>query len=443
MNLRGTLLLVFAATLVPAVVQARPLAFDEAVSRALSANPRLRAAKFDVAAAKARTAEAIGRHFGEVDLVGVYNAYDDARLVRPIAGPLNPAAMGSMPFDQNQFHFGVTWQIPLLASGRLITGDRIARDMARAASATDAHAREEVRYNVRAAYRNLLVLSHALDAVDAYVKALEEDAHAAELKVKVEAWAPVNAQKVLFALEGARAQKARIVAQKQSAEAMLAALMGEDPPTDGFQVADLPGEPSPAPTPALQELLETARAGRHDLQAAREALNAARHRRDQARLAFLPEIGVQGSWLGHVAPSVSGTLGTVDFGLYLKIPVLVGATRWYAMNETTAEAAAAAARERAKALEVAGQVSDASARLEAARAQYRAGISRRDLGHEVARVEQLRLVQGTGHLEDYLAARAQEAEGEAAYWQSRYDLETAMDYLEFATGASRMEGGRP
>ena len=439
MNLRGTFLLVLAAALVPATATARPLTIGEAETRALEANPRLRAAKFDIAAAKARTAEAIGRHFGEVDLVGVYNTYDDARLVRPIAGPLNPAAMGAMPFDRNQFHFGISWQIPLLASGRLIFGDKVAADLERAAGATDAHARQEVRYNVRAAYRNLLVLSHALEAVEAYEKSLEEDAHAADLKVKVEAWAPVDAQKVAFALEGARAQKAGLLAQRQAAEAMLAALMGEDPPADGFATADLSGEPSTVAAPGLPDLLEAARSGRHDLQAAREALQVAQHRRDQARWAFLPELGVQGSWLGHVAPSVSGALSSFDFGLYLKIPILVGATRWYAMDETAAELDAASARERARELDISAQVADASGRVEAARAQYRAGSARRDLGHEVARVEHLKLEQGTGRMEDYLAARAQEVEGEASYWQSRYGLETATDYLDFATA----RGGQP
>ena len=109
------------------------------------------------------------------------------------------------------------------------------------------------------------------------------------------------------------------------------------------------------------------------------------------------------------------------------------------MDETAAELDAASARERARELDISAQVSDASGRVEAARAQYRAGSARRDLGHEVARVEHLKLEQGTGRMEDYLAARAQEVDGEASYWQSRYGLETATDYLDFATA----RGGQP
>ena len=55
-------------------------------------------------------------------------------------------------------------------------------------------------------------------------------------------------------------------------------------------------------------------------------------------------------------------------------------------------------------------------------------------GHcEVARVEQLRLDQGTGKVEDYLAARSQELQGETAYWRALYELQGAEDELELVT----------
>lgn len=435
---RPPLLPVLLLILIAPGASARPLTLEEALARALAANPRLRAAKLEVAVAKAQTSQAIGRHFGEVDFLTVYNAYDDARLVRPIAGPLNPATIGSMPFDQNQVHFGVTWQLPLLTPG-LVYGDLIARDREATARATSAHAVAEVRYSARAAYRNILVLAHALDATAAYEAALDEDRQAADLKVRVEAWPPVDAQKVGFTLEGARARKAALQAQRTTAEGMLAALMGEDPPPDGFQVADLPDETVDAEVPSLDELQGQAQSGRNDLEAARGAVRAAEHRRDMSRAAFLPEIGVQGSYLRHAAPSVSGTLPTLDFALVVKFPILVGATRWFAMDETGAELGAARERERARELEVATQVSAAAARVQAARAQLRSGRARRELGREVARVEHLKLLQGTGRMEDYLAARAQEVEGEAAYWEALYGLQTERDYLDFATA----RGGQP
>jgi hypothetical protein len=48
-------------------------------------------------------------------------------------------------------------------------------------------------------------------------------------------------------------------------------------------------------------------------------------------------------------------------------------------------------------------------------------------------VEHLKLEQGTGKMEDYLTARAQEMQGETSYWQGLYALQNAVDYLDFVT----------
>jgi len=51
----------------------------------------------------------------------------------------------------------------------------------------------------------------------------------------------------------------------------------------------------------------------------------------------------------------------------------------------------------------------------------------------VARVEHLKLEQGAGKMEDYLTARAQQMQGETAYWQGLYALQSAADYVEFVS----------
>jgi len=71
--------------------------------------------------------------------------------------------------------------------------------------------------------------------------------------------------------------------------------------------------------------------------------------------------------------------------------------------------------------------------VQAARAQLAAGAAQRSLGAEVARVEHLKLEQGAGKMEDYLAARAQEMQGDTSYWQGLYALQSAVDYLDFVS----------
>lgn len=414
---------------------AEPLSLAQAESTALSANPTLQAAKLDAVAAGKRTAETFGRHFGELDLVGVYNHFERDRIVVPMAEELFvvPAlGMSQLPWDRNQVHYGLTWQVPLLAAGGLHEGDRIARLSRNASEHLALFTREQIRYNVRAAYRNALIVQHALEAAQAYRAALEKDEADAQLKVKVGAWAPVDAAKVTYALRGAEAQVAEFAAQSETAQATLAALMGREPPAGGFDLEDVEGEP-PAPAVPPEANTRAALSGRGDLLASRDATRIFEHKKHLALEAFSPQLVLQATYLRNDAPSLRDPLDTREWTLMLKVPLFNGLSRVYAIQEADANLLAARQRERAKELEVTTQVADAQGRLEAAKALYQAGKAQRGLGREVARVEHLKLEQGTGKMEDYLAARGEELAGETAYWRGLYAYQSAGDYLAFVT----------
>ncbi len=425
--------ILIAAVLAPA--SASSLTIEEATGRALAANPKLQAAKLAALAAAQRAREAAGRRYGEVDLVGSYNNYDGNRSLVPISVDLfKVPSLGvyQLPWDRNQAHYGITYQIPLLAGGTLREGLLIAELAQRASEDLALYGTDEVRYTVRAVFRNALTLSHALTAVTAYEQALENDVKDADLKVKGGAWASVDAAKVRFALEGARAQREAVEAQLASVGALLAALMGEEPPPERYTLADDATVPSLSMGTA-GDFVEAALAGRRDLAASRGVVAIAERKRMLAKEAFGPQVMLAGNYLANRAPGVEDRIDTHEFGLYLKLPLFVGGQRVHALHAADFELQAAEQQRRAKELEVLAQVREALGRLQAARAQLAAGTAQRSLGAEVARVERLKLEQGAGKMEDYLAARAQEMQGEAAYWEGLYALQTANDYLDFVT----------
>ncbi len=427
--LLGAVLLVMAAT-----ACAVPLTLKEAEDKALAANPRTQAAHLDALAAAQRVAEAKGRHFGTLDVIGNYSNFESPRLVRPMSIDLftNPAAgFAQLPWDANQVHYGVAFAIPLLAGGSLHEGDRIAGLSRSAAEQTAQFSRDEIRTGVRAAYRNALLAHHALAAAQVYREALARDEADAQLRVKVGSLAAVDAAKLTFALRGAEAQVAALAAQDRTAQAVLAAFMGDEPPAAGYALADVTAEPE-LPV-AGSGTFADALAGRLDLGAVREATRIAERKKTLAREAFGPRLSLEGNWLRNDAPSLGHAFDTHEIYVMFKLPLFDGMTRVYALKEAEIDLQAARERERAKALEVSTQVADAEGRVDAASAQLATGKAQRSLGAEVARVEHLKLEQGTGRMEDYLAARAQEMQGETSYWQGLYALQNSVDYLDFVT----------
>lgn len=419
----ATLIAVFAA---PACLAA-PLTLEQAMRQAETANPRIVAAKLDAAALSARADALSARRFGSLDLSGAYNEYESSRLVRPISSELfaDPAqGFLQLPWDASQVHLGVSLQVPLLDAGAFREGTRVARLAAESADATASQTREEVWLAVRTIYRNALTLTHAIRAAEAYTEALERDARDAELRLRVGASAKVDADKVHFALAGARADLVNVQGQLQSVESTLAALMGEERPNEGYQLEELP------------ELPETDFAtdgARYDLDAARLLADVAGGRETMARKAFGPELVFYGLYQQHDAPSVDW-METHELSLILRMPLFDFGSRRAALREAQSARAAAEERLRGKQLEVASQTVDAMARRQTALAQLEAGIAQRALGAEVARVEKQKLDQGTGRIEDYLAAKVSELRGETAYWQALYAVQNANDYAAFVRG---------
>jgi len=291
----------------------------------------------------------------------------------------------------------------------------------------------EVRYNVRAAYRNALTLRHAVVSAEAQEKALEEDHAQARLLLRTGRWAAVDAAKVAYALQESHARRAGLQAQEASAQALLAALMDLDPPTEPFVLQDVEDQPQ-ALAQDRAALREEAIRGRQDLLAIQASTAISERKQALAKWSFGPSLGLSANYLKNEAPSVQGSFDTHELTLSLKIPIFDGGRRLHALSEARANLEASRHRERAKTLEVETQVEDALGRLRAARAQFEAGQAQRALGGEVARVEHLKLEQGSGRVEDYLVARGQELAGDTAYWQSLYALQTAADYCDFVTG---------
>jgi outer membrane protein TolC len=426
----GLLLVVLA---VPSGALGATLTLEQAETRALAANPTARIAKLETLAAKARTAQAYARHLGDADLVASGSRYEGPRLVKPITGPITPAIMAAMPFARDQLHYGATWQIPLFVGGALVLGDQAARLAERAAEDQATQSNDEVRYNVRAAYRGVLVSNHALGAAVAYEEALQQDETSARLRVETQSWSDADAAKVSFALASARARHAALAAQQRNAMTLLGALMGEDSDAT-YELEDLPEAAEPPVVGTSGELLEAAAGHRHDLTASHEAAEAQAERAAAVRAGFAPQLAFVGSYLWNDGRDIGRPLETYELTLQLRIPIFSDVGRAFAVREADAAAAQAAERARAKGMEVRGQMIDAEGRIDAARAAFDAGKAQRSLGAEVARVEKLKLDAGTGKVEDYLTARAQQLDGETGYWQGLYGLQSAYDYFALVTG---------
>ncbi len=402
------LMLVFAAATLavgPSSAAEVHVSLDDAVAEALAAGPGLQALGSSADAAH-RDARAASRgRWGTLDAVASYQRLQDDVIVRPISAQLLEGGFGNLPFDDQQWHWGVVAEVPLYLGGKLSNGIRISQLTAENTNALLEGTRWQVRFNVTALY----TATESLDAVDAAlerrISALEATESRLELMVAEGKRPDLDRLKVVEELEGAHADRAAIQAERRKSGALLLSLMGRDP-AGGIGV-----DPLPKNLPELTTDPSDLRASIDETSVVRQARLALEQAESGVKIAtseYLPKIVARGDYLVNAGHSLDDTYDTWAVSLNVVVPLLHGGAR---------PERHAAAKERRNAaeklltearLDVGAQLEDALAQLDAARTAVTAAEARVAAGVEAARIEQIRFDTGADTVEDLLRARARE-----------------------------------
>ncbi len=381
------------------------LTLAEAVAGALGANPGLKALSHRSAAAE-RSAEAASRQrWGQIDAFFNYSRTNDAWIVRPMSEEIlgESGGFGNLPWDRNQQHYGVAFQLPLYLGGKLSNRIELARLETEGATALFDGSRRQVRFNAVSLYTAAQTLDAVASGLDELVSSLDKTRERLDLMVRLGKRPELDRLKVVEQLEDARAQREAVRADRAKVGAMLLALMGRDP--SGEIAVDLQEERVPALETEPRDLLALV----DDTSPVRQARIAAEQSRRNVALAtasFLPSVVAEGNYTRNDAPSVGDPLDTWQVTVGVKVPLFHGASRYAALEAAREQRRAAEYGVEQARLEVTSQLQDALARFRSTKAELAAARARVAAGAEAARVEQLRYDTGAGTVEDLLRARA-------------------------------------
>ncbi len=406
----------------PAAQAPTHLTLEAAVHEALEANPGLKALSHRAAAAKRDAGATARTRWGEIDAVGWYSRYHDDQIVRPMAREFLAGGFGAFPFDRNQVHYGVTFQVPLYLGGKLSSGIAVSRLEAEKTAALLEGTRWQIRFNVTSLYAAAQTLDLVQQALDRQIAALEKTKEKLDLMVESGKRPEIDRLKVVESLEDARAQRAEAAAQRTKVGAILLSLLGRDPD------AELEVDPLPDRLPQLAETPVALRAALEDTSAVRQArLSAEQAVRGVtvARSSFIPRVFAAGNYMQNTAPSIEDPLDTWEVRLGVSVPLFAGGSRFERLGAARErEQAAREAYEKTR-LEISSKLGDPLSSSTAARSRVKAARARVAAGVEAARIEQIRYDTGAGTVEDLLRARAREEGARAALAQARGAVITA------------------
>lgn len=403
------------------------LALSEAVSRALEANPALKALHHRTVAA-VRTARAASRvRWGTIDAVASYSRFNDDWMVRPMSEELfTKGGFTGLPWDRNQTHFGVTFQIPLYLGGTLTNGIKIAQFKSEQTATLLTGSRWQIRFNATSLYTAAQSLDAVGEALDELIASLEKTRERLDLMVKEGKRPELDRLKVLEQYQDAVAQREAVAADRTKVASLLLALMGENP---GRQ---LDVDPLPDRIPALHQdtasliddLLHVSAIRR-----ARLAVDMASSSEKIARGAFLPRVVASGNYMQNNAPSIGNALDTWQFSVGVRLPLFAGGSRFERLGAAKENRHAALMSLKNTQLEVEARLRDALARFAAAQARLKAARARVAAGTEAARIEQIRYDTGAGTIEDLLRADARSEEAKASLARARAGILQAAERI--------------
>jgi len=398
------------------------LGIEEAIARALGGNPGLEVMAEKARSADRAAAESFRQHFGEVNAVAWTSRYRDPEILRPISKNLLENGIGGLPFAQEQFHYGLTFEVPLFAGGRLLAGSNLARLKADEASVLLEGTRWQVSANVTSVYSSAQALTAAVSAYGESVASLERTEARLQLMVEEGKRPEVDLLKASETLEEARAELADAQADLTQVTALLAALLGF-PAAQTFELDPLPDRfpEMVADTADLTGMVE----GGSAVAAAELRVRQAERGKQVARSQFLPTVSVRGNLLEHWASSLSESQETWELTLAASIPVFSGGRHTAAYQSAAATERAADLALQQTRLQQQAELRGALARFQAARTDLDAARRRVTAADEAARIEGLRYENGAGTVEDLLRARTRASAAEASLAKAKGDVLSA------------------
>ncbi len=387
------------------------LMLQQAIDEALENGPALRAVDHEASAAHFEAKEASRARWGKLDAQGSYLNLNDDQIVRPISRELLDEGFAGLPFDRNQLHYGLSYQVPLYLGGKLQAGIHAAKLEAQRAGELLTGTTWQITFNVASLYATAQALREVIRATDDQIASLDTTEQRLELMVREGKRPDVDRLKVVEELEGARAERASVEADRVEAISLLLSMLGRDP-SEPVKLEPLQDRP-PVLVKTRDEIRQSAlRAS--PIRSADLAEQKARSGVKVARSDFLPSFSAWGNAMRHDAPSLDSALDTWELGVGVKLPLFAGGGRNARLAAAREEQRAAEAKLDRVRLDLAAKVEEGLARFDASLSEVKATRARVAAAAEAARIEQIRYETGASTVEDLLRARARQRQSEAA-----------------------------
>ncbi len=431
----STFLLLF--LVLSGLVAAQPgfsITLDEAVNIALQNNPDLQKQVSNRQLADEDVADLTSQNYGRF---GIVSSYTHFNLPRTLV-PMTPAAMAGGAADiattEDPFNAAFVYEVELFngfAQTRSIEASRLQREMATAALKLS---REQLIYNVRSLYVNILALQAQKRAQESYITALQKLNSDVSFRFKQGQLAKIDVLKATADLRSAEGQRDQIEANIALLKGTLTSLMGGGP-VDELEEIDISLQEPPAVQGDFSAQID-------DLQRvknARRAVEKSRKLVDKAAAIHYPRIVLSSSYGVNFGPNDSTNLNDGDWedetvwqaGINLQWNLFdFGSSNSKIKKARIAERQSRYEQTKVE-LELRRSLDEAVTKINSAISDYNTRRSEVALTREAEKIERVRFDQGAADINELLYTKARNLLAESRFIGAAYNYKTACFYLDY------------
>ena len=385
--------------------------------------PALKAAYANTDVFKSKRKVVRSQFLGEIDIFGHDLHFNDNRLTRPIAPPINFPAL---TFDDNQIGYGVNARLPLDINGRIRNSFHALTHQTNAAAENAANLRLVLLNNAAKLFHGLEQISGQRAALQKQAEALQGHIKIASTAIEVGRTAPVERLRLVAELKRVEGKLAGLDGIEAGLRARLAALLERQLFTE-IVVA-------PSREPVSFSTQKDSIKNRPDVLAAKEIEAATNSGVKAAWASFLPDFSANFTWLQNQGYNGSGTDdATWQITFQARFPLWTGGRRTAQIGQAKAQRRAAQHQKEAITENAVAELVAARGAWMAAQAQYHAAKSGITAAAEVTRIQTDRFEQGRLSATDLVdaeaalaGARSELAASLARWWQADDSLRLAM-----------------
>ncbi len=410
------------------------MSLDQAVKIALKNNPDLQKQVSNQDLANEDVAELKSQNYGRF---GIASSYTHFNLPRTLV-PMTPAAMASGSEDiattEDLFNAAFVYEVELFngfAQTRSIEASRLQHEMA---TATLKLSREQLIYNVRSLYVNILALQAQQQAQCAYIDALQRLNNDVRFKFKQGQLAKIDVLKAEADLRSGEGQRDQIEANIAILKGTLTSLLGGSSVGELEEVDTFPQEPLAVDEDFSLQIDDLQR-----LKNARLAVEKNRKLVDKASAIYYPRIVLSSSYGVNFGPNDSSNVHDGDWedetvwqaGITLQWNIFdFGSSRSKVKKAQIAERQSRYEQTKVE-LELKRSLDEAETKINSAISDYNTRRSEADLTRETEKIEQVRFDQGAVDINDLLYTKARNLLAESRFIGAGYNYKIACFYLDY------------